>query len=259
MAQITVAESSVARRRSKWLMRCIGTTVLLAATPAVAGPPFFSDDPEPTDPSHWEIYGYLAGTHVAGGTSGESGFDINYGGARDLQLTAVVPLDYQHQHGTDIALGDLELAAKLRFLHQRTGSAMPDVAFFPRVFTPTGGRRFGTGHAQVLLPVWAGKDFGPWSVFGGGGYEINPGAGNRSFWLSGVGVTRTLTKRLSVGVEAYHHTADATDGAAFTGVNLGALYKLSDHWSLIGSGGPGVQNADREGRYAFYAALKADY
>jgi hypothetical protein len=36
-------------------------------------------------------------------------------------------------------------------------------------------------------------------------------------------------------------------------------YRLNDHWSLLASGGPGIQNAREEGRYAFYASLKADY
>jgi hypothetical protein len=40
---------------------------------------------------------------------------------------------------------------------------------------------------------------------------------------------------------------------------MGVTYRLSDHWSLLASGAPGVQNARREGRYAFYAWLKADY
>ena len=95
--------------------------MLATASPAVAGPPFFSDDPEPTDFLHWEIYGFFAGTNLTGGTGGESGFDINYGGAKDLQLTTVIPLDYQRGPGTHVALGDIELAAKYRFLRAETG------------------------------------------------------------------------------------------------------------------------------------------
>lgn len=239
-----------------WTAACLA---LALASGAVAGPPFVTDDPIPTDLGHWEIYNFASLARADGATGGQAGLDLNYGGFKDVQLTAVLPLGYNADDGGRAGASNIELAAKFRVLHQKDDALTPDVAIFPRVFTPTGGRRFGTRHAQLLLPVWLGKDFGPWSVFGGGGYEINPGAGNRSFWLSGVGVTRTLTKRLSLGAEVYHHTPDADDGFAFTGVNLGALYKLSDHWSLIGSGGPGVQNASREGRYAFYAALKADY
>jgi len=231
----------------------------LAATAAWAGPPFVTDDPEPTDTGHWEVYSYISGSHVTGETAGEGGFDLNYGPVKDLQLTATLPLAYAHDDRTHIGWGDLELGAKYRFLHQAEGSAMPDVAVFPRLIFPTSGRRFGSGRLQVLLPAWGQKDFGPWSVFGGGGYDINPGAGNRNFWVSGLAATRAISKRLALGAEVYHQTADTVDGKPYTGVNLGALYKLGGPWSLIAAGGPGVQNAREGGRYSFYAALKLDY
>ena len=255
------ATRSTIPQRARHLRVGAVAALWIAAAPytASAGPPFITDDPVPTDLGHWEIYNFAALARVDGTTGGQAGLDLNYGMFKDVQLTAVLPLGYDSRAGRSVGLSNIELAAKFRVLHQVDGALTPDLAVFPRLFTPTGGRRFGTGRAQLLLPVWAGKDFGPWSVFGGGGYEINLGAGNRNFWLSGIGVSRAVTKRLSLGVEAYHHTADSDDGAAFTGVNLGALYKLNDHWSLLGSGGPGVQNARREGNYAFYAALKADY
>ena len=229
------------------------------AAPALAGPPFVSDDPEPTEKSHWEIYGYAAGTHGPGATDGAAGFDINYGGAKDLQLTAVVPINYQTGSDGTAGMGNVELAAKYKFLHQTDGSPLPDVAFFPRAFVPTAGRRFGTRRVSVLLPLWAQKDMGPWALFGGGGYTINPGAGERNFWLTGIGLQRALTARFALGAEIYRQTADADDARRFTGVNLGALYKLADHWSLIGSAGPGIEHARTQGRYSFYVALKADY
>jgi len=107
--------------------------------------------------------------------------------------------------------------------------------------------------------VWLGKDFGKWSLFGGGGWQLNPGDGNRDFWTGGVAVTRQVTDRLNLGAEISHRSADARDGRAFSGVNLGMVYRLTDHWSLLASGGPGIQNARTEGRYDFYVSLKADY
>jgi len=239
--------------------RLLLSIAALLAAPAIAGPPFVSDDPEPTAAGHWEIYGFGAGTHALGETDGAGGFDINYGGAKDLQLTAVVPLNYRTGRDGAVGLGNVELAAKYKFLHQADGSPLPDVAFFPRAFVPTAGRRFGTRRLSVLLPLWAQKDLGSWSLFGGGGYDINPGPGQRDFWLTGIGLQRALGARLSVGAEIYRQTADADDARRFTGVNVGALYKLGDHWSLIGSAGPGIEHARTEGRYSFYLALKADY
>ncbi|HEX4194636.1 MAG TPA: hypothetical protein VHY80_16120, partial [Stellaceae bacterium] len=73
---------------------CVVVVGAVAARPAEAGPPFVSDDPEPTDYQHYEIYLFTNGSNAADGTTGESGVDFNYGALPDLQLTAVVPMAY---------------------------------------------------------------------------------------------------------------------------------------------------------------------
>jgi hypothetical protein len=239
------------------LRATLAAVIIVAAYPAHAGPPFVTDDPEPTERGHWEIYNYVSGVGTPGAVAGSAGLDLNYGGAKDLQLTSTIPIGYQT--GASAGLGDIELAVKYRFLHQRAGSILPDVAFFPRVSFPTGGLIYGTGRTQFLAPLWAEKDFGAWSLFGGVGYTLNPGGGQRNYWISGAALTRTMTPRFSLGAEVYHQTHTDAEGRDFTGVNLGALYRFTPHWSLIGAGGPGVQNPQRGGDYDFYVALKADY
>lgn len=241
------------------LIAAVAALLTTVASRAQAGPPYATDDPVPTDQGHWEDYGFISASHVDGDTTGESGIDLNYGAAKDLQLTLVIPAAFQTGDENHVGMGTVEVAAKYRVLHQRPGSPVPEVAVFPRLFLPTAGRRFGSRRVGLLLPLWVGKDAGPWSVFGGGGWQINPGPGNRNFWVSGVAVTRAVGRRLTVGAELYHHTRDGDDAKAFTGANLGAAWRLSEHWSLLASGGPGLQNAREEGRYAFYLALKADY
>jgi hypothetical protein len=226
---------------------------------AVAGPPYVSDDPEPTDHKRWEIYLFATGGGREGETAADGGVDLNYGAAKDLQLTAVLPLSYERAQGrTRVGSGDVELAAKYKFLHQTKGGWRPDVAFFPRAFLPTARSGLGTGRLQLLLPLWAQKDFGPWALFGGGGYQLNPGAGNRDYWLTGLGLTRAVTKKLTLGTEVYHHGPDAAGGKAFTGVNAGLSYKVKGPYSLLLSVGPGLQHRREEGRYAVYTALKLD-
>ena len=139
------------------------------------------------------------------------------------------------------------------------GTLTPDVSFFPRLFVPLQSNRFSSDHAQLFLPIFAEKDWGKWSLFGGGGYEFNPGAGMRNFWQSGIVLTRDISKQASLGVEVYHLTPGAVDARDYTGVNLGATYKLGSHWTLMGAGGPGVQNARQGGLYDFYVALLATY
>jgi hypothetical protein len=223
----------------------------------LAGPPFVTDDPEPTDLGHWEIYNFVSWGQIKSVGAGRAGFDVNRGAAPNLQLTVVVPISFQT--GAEPGLGDIELAAKYKFLHQAKGAWTPDIAFFPRIFAPTARRGLGNGRVALWLPVWVQKDFGPWSVFGGGGYEFQPGPGARDNWQTGLGVTRTLSKRLTLGAEVYSQSAATRTSPAYAGVNLGALYKITDHWAFIASAGPGIEHSRPGEAYDAYIALEAAY
>jgi hypothetical protein len=240
---------------ARW--RAVGLALVFAAaaSTARAGPPYVTDDPEPTDLGHWEIYNFVTATTTPGDTAGEAGIDLNYGAAKDVQLTMVIPAAFDNLDRLGAA--DLQLAAKFKLLHQQDGSWMPDLAVFPRAFVPTGAR-FDPERPGVLLPVWLGKDFGPWSVFGGAGLMINPGAGERNYWQSGLVVSRQLG-RLSLGAEVFHMTPQDRRSVDFTGADIGATYALSRNWTLMISGGPGVQHARQNGEGFIYAALEATY
>lgn len=231
----------------------LAALALAAAWPALAGPPYATDDPEPTDPGRWEVYAFGEATRLRSATEGEAGLDINYGAAPDLQLTLVLPVAFEDESSTHAGAADIEVGAKWRFLRQERGAA--DVAFFPTITLPTGDRRFGERRATLFLPIWAQRDFGAWSVFGGGGYRVRPG---RNVWETGLAVTRAVGERLSLGGEVFHETPAERGGRAYTGLNAGVAYRVSDRWSLLASGGPGVQNR-REGRFNVYVAVKADY
>jgi hypothetical protein len=220
---------------------CSALLLALISAPATAGPPYVTDDPEPTETGHWEIYGYTQGTRVGGETLGENGLDINYGGAKDLQLTVVVPFEYDADHSTRGGLGDLQLGAKYKFIHQDDKGWLPDVSFFPHVYLPTSTGYFGDGRTGWFLPLWAEKDIGKWSTFGGGGYTFNPGPGNRNYWLAGWAVTRKLTDKLTLGGEIYHQTPDTIGHKDLTGMGLGFQYQMLTHWAVIGSGGPALE------------------
>jgi hypothetical protein len=147
--------------RSLVVATAIGTVALVAhAVPAMAGPPYMPDDPEPTDYQHFEIYAFGQGTIARGDTSGQSGIDFNYGGAPNLQLTASVPMDYDLPSGAAAVagLGNVELAAKYRFLTQQNFGV--DVAVFPRIFLPSASPNVGDQHASLLPAGMAGKRLG---------------------------------------------------------------------------------------------------
>ncbi|HZC15942.1 MAG TPA: hypothetical protein VE309_04200, partial [Caulobacteraceae bacterium] len=152
--------------------------------------------------------------------------------------------------------GDVELSVKYRFLHQSAGSWLPDVSVFPQINLPTAGGRFGDGRASYFLPVWAEKDWGPWSAFGGGGYTINPGPGNRNSWLVGWALTRQVTDKLQLGGEIFHQTSVAIGQPSTTMANLGVIYQLNPRIAFLASGGPSLVTP---GGGDFYAALQISY
>lgn len=235
---------------------------LLAPATALAGPPYLTDDPEPTDTSHWEIYNFAQASYVGGTLDAEAGLDLNYGAAKDLQLTAVLPFSFDNAHGISVTslrmgTGMIELGVKYRFLHQSDGSWIPDASVFPQSVIPT-EHGFGYERTNFYLPIWVEKDLGLWSVFGGGGYEVDPGPGARNFWQGGIAANRTMNKRLQLGLEVYGQTTDARVEDGYTAINAAITYKLVEHWSLLASLGPSwIQGGGHGG--VFYLSLKADY
>ena len=80
---------------------------LLTAGTAWAGPPYVTDDPEPTRTGGWEDYLYVSGTNAPGLTAGQVGVELNHGVASDLQLTLSPPEDYVSSRGLRGGVGDL--------------------------------------------------------------------------------------------------------------------------------------------------------
>ena len=168
---------------------------------ASAGPPYFTDDPVPTDLGHYEVYAYADALHDSGGTSSDAGIDLNYGGARDLQLTAVVPFSREQARysASTRGVGNPELAAKWRFLHHEDVGW--DVAVFPRVILASASSAVGEQHVAYQLPLWVERDSAAWSTFGGGGCVLNHGGASRNDCYAGWAITKPLTARTQRGAE----------------------------------------------------------
>lgn len=237
------------------------TTLALMASvgTAHAGPPFQTDDPEPTEIGHWEIYG--PALDVAGkgrNYDGSAGAELNYGAASNVQVTVGLPVSYVHDAGGfQTGPGDLELSVKYRFFHNEVKGL--SVAAFPGLTLPTASRGLGGARVTALLPVWAQKDVGRWSVFGGGGYAINPGADNRNYWTGGVAVSRQLSDHLLVGVEADRQGADEDGGRGATSLGAGAILQLKAPFRLLGSLGPTFVDGDGSPSFHAFVALGLDF
>ena len=232
------------RKTRRWLAWPPAVLGVISAGAAAAGPPFITDDPEPVDLGHWEVYAFSAGAvdaHDATGTG--PSIEVNYGAAPNLQLHVIANLAYDRPQGAadQFGVGDTELGAKYRFVTPGKDDWFPQVGVFPLLELPSGDARrgLGAGYVQAFLPVWVQKDFGKWTTYGGGGYWINPGPGNRDYWYAGWLLQRQVTDKLAIGGEVFHTTSNAVGRDGVTGFSLGGQYDLTEHYHLLFSAGRG--------------------
>lgn len=236
---------------TRCLARGLAVACLLAPAAALAGPPYVTDDPEPVELRHLEVYlatigGYdrdrnlsFTAPHV----------EVNYGAVPDLQLHLIAPLQYAHPVGGSAryGYGDTELGAKYRFVHE--GPVLPQIGTFPLVEVPTGdsARGLGAGELQVFLPLWLQKTVGPLLAYGGGGYWINPGAGNHDWLFAGFHLEAKLGP-VSPGLEIFHGTSRHEGEPGETRFNAGVVvdvaelhHVLASAGRVLGSGPPSFQ------------------
>lgn len=234
-----------------------GSAALLSllSTVAVAGPPFVTDDPEPVEYQHWEVYIASIYSHDRDGASGTGPHvEVNYGVVPNVQIHLITPMAFDRPgHGsTQYGYGDTELGLKYRFAPETR--SRPQIGTFPLLEVPTGSssRSLGSGHLQVFMPVWVQKSWGPWQTYLGGGYWRNPGAGNKDWWLVGWQIQRELSKSLTLGAEVYHATPSSAGGESSTQFNVGGYYNFDDGHHLLFSAGRGIQGPNLFSSYLAY-------
>ncbi len=237
----------------RWLFGLAGVLALAAALRA--GPPFFTDDPEPVDFRHWEFYVASAQTGTGLDLSGTAPhFEINYGIAPQAMVHFIAGASFDlPRHGKlRWGLGDMEIGLKVRFLDESKGRPM--IGTFPHVEIPTGSARrgLGSGHLQAFFPVWLQKSWGAWTTYGGGGYWVNPGPGNKDYWWFGWEVQRDLSKSVTVGGEVFAATSSAEGERALSAFNLGAMISLGGGSQVLISAGRDIRGPETFFGYIAY-------
>lgn len=220
---------------------CIAVILFVAlSVPALAGPPWDTDDPEPVGYGEWEFYFASRPVHTETGWNGTAPHaEANYGAIKNLHLHVQIPLNFNLPKGETSAygVGDVELGLKYRLIKET--SSMPSVGIFPALCIPTGNqnKQLGNGATQVYLPLWIQKNFGNWTTYGGGGYRINNAEGRRNSLFLGWLIQNHITEKLTVGVELYRLTAESEVGSAENRFNFGTTYDLSEKHHLLLSAG----------------------
>lgn len=221
----------------------LAASLLGGALTAVAGPPFVTDDPEPVDYQHWEFYIASQHTETADGWSGTAPhFELNYGPVTNVQLHLIAPLAYSlpNEGAAHYGYGDTELGVKFRFMQET--EKIPQVGVFPLLEVPTGDESKGLGSGQwgAFLPVWAQKSIGDFTIYGGGGYGINPGTGNRNWGFVGTVAQYQIRQNILLGGEIYHRTPTEAGGPSDTAFNIGTVIDFSEHQHLLFSAGRSI-------------------
>jgi hypothetical protein len=233
---------------------------LLAAMAAAnlwAGPPFQTDDPEPIEFRHYEVYlfGAADATPVETDPVGPA-FEANWGAAPNLHLHIILPfaaiIPSNNPRYLPAGVGpsaygfqDIELGAKYRFIKET--KHRPEFGTFTMFEIPTGSyaKGLGVGKVWYKLPIWAQKSWGHWTTYGGAGYQIVPQTGYRNFSYGGWLLQRDIGKKLTLGAEVYSHGAEGIATAqtrSATMIDIGGYYYIHN---------PGLQILFAYGHSAF--------
>lgn len=243
-------------QKSAWTV--VFLLLWLVSAPVFAGPPFITDDPEPVEYQHWEVYLFSTYSHAGDGEIAEApAVEVNYGVIPDVQLHLVTGGSYARPSGSParFGLGDTELGAKYRFIHE--SDLIPQVGAFPLIEAPTGdsGRGLGNGQTQFFLPIWLQKSFGKdkeWTTFGGGGLWINPVRDHRNFFRVGWELQRDFSEHVTLGGEILHETSAVRGEPGHTAFNLGGYYNFDEHHHLLFSAGRDIDGPNHLSCYVGY-------
>ena len=235
----------------------VALIALCASTSAHAGPPFQTDDPDPVEFRHFEMYAFElsdgTGKNAGGTVLNVPSYEVNYGVVPNVQLHLVLPVGavFIPNGPTYYGLGDTELGAKVRFVKET--KRVPEVGIFPFFELPSGdaSKTLGVGGMWYRMPLWLQKSWGPedrqWTSYGGGGEVVNSSVGYangyKDYPFSGLLVQRQLTQKLTLGTELYGHGAEgpaATSTRAATMLDLGGIYEFKPGFDLLFAAGRSI-------------------
>jgi hypothetical protein len=215
-------------------------------------------------PQHFSIT--IAGQYTTrkGETAGAApSLDIGYTVTPDLYLHFYQPYAFDRVNGgkTNFGLGDTEIGVRYRFIEPDDNGWRPGVVFYPLVDFPTGdvNHNLGTGSTHFFLPLWAGKQVGLYTVYGGGGYWYNRGHGYKDWFYFDAGTQRRMSDDLRLGFDVFHATSSRTGLKETTGFSVGGAYDVTTNHHLLFSAGRGLQNVDETNRFSAYLAYQITF
>ncbi len=210
----------------------VAVACLLLARAASAGPPLFSDDPEPAPFHHWEIFTSFVGESDHGERSIDlPDLDLNYGAGPNLQLAMEVPLTWDEPPSlpTRPHLGDAVVQAKYRFLRRGAEDHEVQLATYPKLVVPEDRtwRTLGAGTTGWVLPLIGMRAFGPHARAYTDLHGTYVAAAPRRWrTFAGVAGERDASARLTWTGEIYARSAEEPHAHDVVGFNVGFIRAL---------------------------------
>jgi hypothetical protein len=162
-------------------------------------------------------------------------FEFNVGAAPNLQLHFVGPLvlSAPNQGNDAFGPGDMELGAKYCFMNEK--GIRPQIGIFPMIELPSGDAVHGLGNGTLWarFPLWLQKSRGPWTTYGGAGYEVNRAPEMQDSIFAGWLLQRDFGRKLTLGGELYAQTAQTIAGLGSGYLNAGGYYYFNPDFQLL--------------------------
>jgi hypothetical protein len=239
-----------ARPAARWPLLVLLS--LVVKSPAFAGPPLETDDPDTPGNGQWEIN--LAAALETRAELEELTFqlDINYGLGEQVQLKVkprVVLIDAPST-GTRSGVGNIQLGIKWRFVDEDSiGVAM---SLYPQIdLNPSGHaveRGLVSDGAEFFLPFEVARTFGRTRLFGEVG--LNWREHRDDEWVLGVAAEHPLAQRFRIVTELRGIAPTGTDDYELA-VRAGLKWSVSKYWMLLGSLGRTLRELREEPRGDF--------
>lgn len=235
------------------------TSLIIAASvcTSLAGPPFRTDDPIAVPFHHGEFYFFTTGVSDNEGIEGIGpAVELNYSAIPHTMFHVIIPMAFSAPRGkkNQFGFGDMELGFKYQFISQTR--RRPAVGTFPLIEVPTGNasENLGGGYLQAFIPLWIQKDFGSWTFYGGGGYWLNPGSGNKNWEFTGLLAQYNFSDAFFLGMELFHQTPASVGATGRTGLHFGGGIPLAQNTQILFSTDAGnvVSNYEHTSFYVAY-------
>jgi len=204
-----------------------------------AAPPFLTDDPEPVELHHIEVYlASQSSIYTNSGNGTLPHLEMNYGAMKDLHINIALPFGFSYVGKEfNYGLSDIGLGAKFRFIEETDN--FPQVTTYPALTFPTGNsnKELGSGGFQLYIPFWFQKTFKDWLTYAGGGYGINFHDKHGDWQYYGWLVQKKMNETFTFGGELFYRATNAEESDMTVGVNVGGYINFSEMNHVIFSFG----------------------